>query len=241
MAADIEESIGTFLAAASALGTAAFGLVDASKAWRGGVSNLGFRFIEEAVTPLISSGGAGTAFARSEILTTLKANWLNGVPKADQKAAAKSLIRLGVTPANAAALADATGIDAKAFKAVAVNIGNGKALSPQDLNVLGRFDTVVSAILDAGYERADQQYRNGAKLVAAVVAVLLAIVGGGIVFFKTMTIPNAPLSTLGSYIWSRDFLRAFLVGLLATPLAPIAKDLTSSLAAAVKAISSARR
>ena len=231
----IQESIGSFLAAAAALGTAAYGLVDASKALRGGVSNLGFRSIATAVTPLIP-GGAGAAFTRKEVLATLEANWLNGVAKADQKAAAKSLIRLGVTPASADALARATGIDPPTFKALAVNIAKGKPLTPAELTVLGRFDTVVSASLDAGYERADQQYRTGAKLVAAVVAVALALVGGGILFFE-----GAPGATIGGYLASRDILIAFLVGLMATPLAPIAKDLTSSLAAAVKAISSVRR
>ncbi len=231
----IEQWIGSLLAAAAALGTAAYGLVDASKALRGGVSNLGFKFVADAVTPLIE-GGVGTAFTRQEVLDTLRANWLNGVAKADQKAAAKSLIRLGVTPASADALARATGIDPATFRAVAQNIAKGKPLTPTELTVLGRFDAVVSAALDTGYERADQQYRNGAKLVAAVVAVVLALVGGGILYFE-----GAKGATIGSYFASKDILVAFLVGLMATPLAPIAKDLTSSLAAAVKAISSVRR
>lgn len=231
----IQESIGSFLAAAAALGTAAYGLVDASKALRGGVSNLGFKSIATAVAPLIA-GGAGAAFSRKEVLATLEANWLNGVAKADQKAAAKSLIRLGVTPASADALARATGIDPPTFKALAVNIAKGKPLTPAELTVLGRFDTVVSASLDAGYERADQQYRTGAKLVAAVVAVALSLVGGGILFFERID-----GATVANYVSSQDVLVAFLVGLMATPLAPIAKDLTSSLAAAVNAISSVRR
>ena len=231
----IQESIGSFLAAAAALGTAAYGLVDASKALRGGVSNLGFGSIAAAVTPLIA-GGAGGALTRREVLATLEANWLNGVAKADQKAAAKSLIRLGVTPASADALARATGIDPPTFKALAVSIAKGKPLTPPELTVLGRFDTVVSAALDTGYERADQQYRSGAKLVAAIVAVALALVGGGILFFE-----RGQGATIFGYVSSQDVLVAFLVGLMATPLAPIAKDLTSSLAAAVKAVSSVRR
>ncbi|MGH7122869.1 MAG: hypothetical protein ACREFI_00755, partial [Stellaceae bacterium] len=71
----------TLLAAAGGLGTAAFGLVDASKACFGGMSNPGFGYIKRAVTPLLAAQGAG-AFGRAQILATLKANWLNGVAKA---------------------------------------------------------------------------------------------------------------------------------------------------------------
>src|SRR5207249_4183215 len=82
--------------AASALGTAAYGLVDASKAFGGGISNAGFSHIREAVVPLIGAPepAAAQMFGRKDVLATLLANWLNGVPKADQKAAAKSLIHM---------------------------------------------------------------------------------------------------------------------------------------------------
>src|SRR5262245_32560916 len=88
------------VAAAGGLGTAAYGRVDASKAVAGGMSNPGFGYIRTAVKPLIGgadgAGGGATAFGPVQILATLRANWLNGVAKADQKAKAKSLIRLGL-------------------------------------------------------------------------------------------------------------------------------------------------
>ncbi|WP_394890517.1 hypothetical protein ACG873_03825 [Mesorhizobium sp. AaZ16] len=43
--------IGKVIAATAALGTASFGLVDASKALRGGISNVGFGFIRKALQP----------------------------------------------------------------------------------------------------------------------------------------------------------------------------------------------
>src|ERR1700741_4653600 len=79
------------ITAMGALGTAAFGLVDASKAFFGGVSNFGFGRIEKAVKPFMPSSAA-----KDDTLVwrdTLRANWINGVPKEDQKAAAKALIR----------------------------------------------------------------------------------------------------------------------------------------------------
>jgi hypothetical protein len=221
--------ITSILAAVGGLGTAAYGLVDACKAWGGGVSNAGFGFIRESVEPFLDPGGVSQAFGKADILATLRANWLNGVAKADQKAKAKSLIRLGLTPAGASRLAAAAGVDERELKACADRIHNGTDLTPQDLNILGRFDAIVSAVLDEGYERADQKYRNMSKFVAAVTAILLAAVGGALIYNGA------------DYLTSRDFGIAILVGAVSTPFAPIAKDLSSSLAAAVKAVGSVKR
>ena len=217
-------SITDIIAAIGALGTAAYGLVDASKSVAGGMSNPGFGYVRKAVEPLL---GAAGAYGKLQILETLKANWLNGMAKADQKAVAKSLIRLGLTSDKAEALAKATGVDAKALADAAKAVTDGALLSPTDMNVLGRFDAVVSAILDLGYERADQLYRNAAKAAAAGVAVVLAVAASAIIYSSSpQTDPYFP----------NGFLVAVLIGLVSTPLAPIAKDLSTALAAAVKAV-----
>jgi hypothetical protein len=230
-----------FLAAAGGLGTAAYGLVDASKAIAGGMSNPGFGYIRNAVEPLVGAagaagGGGATAFGRSQILATLRANWLNGVAKADQKAIAKSLIRLGLTPENAPRLAAATGVDAAHLTAAARSAHDGQPLTQQDIDILGEFDAIVSAVLDLGYERADQLYRNAAKIVAALVAMLLSAIAGGLIYYH-----NSEHPSLGEYVFSNRFLLAVFVGAISTPLAPIAKDLSSSLQAAVKAVGAIRR
>lgn len=232
------QNILNFIAAAGSLGTAAYGLVDASKAVLGGMSNPGFGYVRKAVEPLLAAAGPGAAFGPAQILATLKANWLNGVAKADQKAAAKSLIRQGLTPANAPQLATATGVNPGELSALAGRIRDGQNLTPQDINVLGRFDAVVSAILDLGYERGDQLYRNAAKIAASVVAIVLAAVGGGVIYLHTTTDVGAGI---GSYLHSNNFLLAILVGAISTPLAPVAKDLSSTLQAAAKAVSAVRR
>lgn len=211
------------IAAAAALGTAAFGLVDASKSVAGGMSNPGFGFVKKAIERLLPANAAG--LGRKQILETLRADWLNGVAKADQKAAAKSLIRLSLTAGNAQGLATATGVTPAQLNTAATSIANGTALTQTDLNVLGQFEAVLGAILDEAYERGDQFYRNSAKVTAAIVAVILAVVAGDM------------MSTLPSYFGSADCLRAILIGLVATPLAPMAKDLTTSLSAASKAVS----
>jgi hypothetical protein len=224
------------IAAAGALGTAAYGLVDAFKAFGGGVSNAGFSYIRKALTPFLAGHGISFAFGSADVFATLRANWLNGVSKADQKAIAKSLIRLSLTPEGAGQLAKASGVDAQSLKACAERIRDGGILLPQDINILGRFDAVVSAVLDEGYERADQQYRNTSKIAAGTVAIALAVVAGGIIF-----VTGAAAQSLGKYLGSTDLLIAILIGAVSTPLAPIAKDLSSSLAAAVKAVSAVKR
>ena len=80
------------LAAIGALGTAAYGLVDVTKVFYGGVSRAGFGYIKKALKPfelaLIAAGGADWS-------KTLFAHWINGTSLDDQKAVAKSLIHLG--------------------------------------------------------------------------------------------------------------------------------------------------
>lgn len=226
MTADLTDSLTQILnciAAAGALGTAAYGLVDASKMVKGGMSNPGFGFIHRAVQSLIGTATAGgTAFGADEVIATLRANWLNGVAKADQKAAAKALIRLMLTPQTADAMARATGVNAVHLRTAAEHIRDDADITAQDIKVLGAFDVVVSATLDLGYERGDQFYRNSAKFAAFVCAIGLAAVGSHVAFGVVK-----PL--------------ALFVGIVATPLAPIAKDLSTSLNAAVKAVGAFKR
>lgn len=229
MTGDLTDSLAKILnclAAAGALGTAAFGLVDATKVIKGGMSNPGFGFIRDAVLSLIGPVAASRAvFGPAEIIETLRANWLNGVAKADQKAAAKALIRLMLTPATAEAMA--TGVNAQHLRIAAEHIRDDGDITPQDLKVLGAFDVVVSATLDLGYERGDQYYRNAAKVAAAFCAIALAAVGGYFVYGAKPVNSWLPL--------------ALFIGVVATPLAPIAKDLSTSLSAAVKAVGTFKR
>jgi hypothetical protein len=84
----------------------------------------------------------------------------------------------------------------------------------------------LPALLDEAYQRSDQVYRNWTRFWAMVAAVFLALAGGW------MMHP-------GPGYWSfkdPDLGEALLVGLLATPLAPIAKDLSSGLATAVNTL-----
>jgi hypothetical protein len=201
------------------LGTAAFGLVDASKVFGGGVNHIGFRGIRAAVVQL--TAGQPTGLSQKKIIATLEANWMNGTDLAGQKAIAKSLIKLNLHPQNAAALAEATGIDPGVLAAIATSIGAGTPLSSPESDVFARFDLIVTALLDEAYQRSSQIYRNWTRALAALVAVALAMAGG--------------------IILRIDPALSLLVGLLATPLAPIAKDISTALATVVNTIQLAKR
>jgi hypothetical protein len=204
--------------AVGSLGTASFALVDATKAFGGGISNRGLGRIKHAVGRLLQADR--TAFR--SVTETLRANWINGTASLnDQKAIAKTLIKLQLTPDNAAHMAAETGVDPGILKQVATDYQKPNAsLSSDEQNVAGRFDLQLASLLDEAYQRADQSYRNSAKVLAIGFAVALAIVAK-LALEGTTEVP-----------WGE----AIIAGVLAAPLAPVSKDLASALQAAVKAM-----
>lgn len=237
MLPDLFQNLSDYIAAAAALGTAAYALVDGSKAFFGGVSNCGFGYIENVVKNFFPKDAAkkdsDNPLQLSEVLDTLRANWLNGTALADQKAIAKSLIKLRLNIVNAPELAKATGVDKEKLAAIAAKIASGGTLTQYENDVFGRFDLMLTAILDKGYQRADQSYRNSAKAWSIFVSVVLALVGAMVVHEESLSIDkDIDFNIIGG---------AILLGLAATPIAPIAKDLTSALAAGVKAAQMLRK
>jgi hypothetical protein len=230
--------LGELFSAIGGLGVASFALVDTTKVLRGGgISHSGFAFIARAWDELAPPAGAlgGMSVLQQSARDMLHANWINGMPLADQKAIARSLLKLSLTPQTAAHFATRTGLDAQALAEVAERIATGQALADDAdpgarsrlATVFGRFDLAVGAMLDAAYQRADQRYRNASKALAAAVAVLLAIAGG-------WTLEGGGASVRDLLLWGG-------CGVLAVPLAPISKDLASGLSAAVKMVQAVRR
>jgi hypothetical protein len=232
------KSVPQAITAVGGLGTAAFGLVDATKVFGGGINHAGFGRIQARIKSLMPEVGDGrNAVTQADALKTLKGNWFNGTDLSSQKAIAKSLIKMHLNPSNAAALARATNVDPDVLTAVTAKIASGASLSPAaaaastaltaaESDAFGRFDLIVTALLDETYQMADQAYTNGARALAVVFSIGLALAGAW------MLDPNSFLSHIKE---------AVIVGLVATPLAPIAKDLSSSLAAAVNAMQAVRK
>jgi hypothetical protein len=224
------EDVANAILATGALGTAAYGLVDVTKFFGGGVSRAGFASVRAAVMPYIDvPQPPGAVFGTAQIVDTLRANWMNGMAKAEQKAVAKSMIRLMLKPETAPALAVAAAVDPAHLRTAAEHIFQSQPLTDEDTRALGAFDVAVSARLDYGYEQGDQQYRNAAKLVAAAISMVLAFAASWVLYGDR---PG------GSPHW---WLTAILIGAAATPLAPIAKDVASALQTAGKAVGAVRR
>lgn len=214
---------GKVVTAIGGLGTAAFGLMDAAKPIFG-INHIGFGGIRAAVVPLVPDLGQGiNAMPQNKILATLQANWMNGTDLGSQKSIAKSLIKLGLNTQNSRSLADATGVDGNILNIVATKIAAGTSLNASESDVFARFDFIVTSLLDEAYQRSDQVYRNWTRLLAAAVAVALALCG------------EVTFHTAGS--WPV----ALIVGLMATPLAPIAKDVSTALATAVNTLQLAKK
>ena len=221
------ENLPQVITAIGGLGTAAFGLVDATKAFWGGVNHIGFKGIKTTVSAL-TPGTPANALSQNKILETLEANWFNGTDLGSQKAIAKSLIKLNLSPDNAAALAAATGVDPEVLGQIAISMANGKPLDPAHGDVYARFDLIVTALLDETYQRCDEVYRCWTRVIAAVFAVALSVTGG----YMLHTTGSPSKHEIGQYV---------MVGLLATPLAPIAKDLSTALATAVNTLQLVRK
>lgn len=210
----------TTVLAIGSLGTAAYGFVDVTKGYRGGISNAGFGDIKRVISAFIPprTGATGTVgLGQASALGTLKANWLNGMALGDQKAVAKALVKLNLSEVSAGQMAAAAGVNAELLLSIAKKLSSGEPLDPQETDAYGRFDLMLTALLDQAYQRADQRYRNGAKLLAVPVSVILAVVSA------------RAIGITGPYLW-----RAVIAGLLATPLAPVAKDVASAIQAGAK-------
>jgi hypothetical protein len=139
--------------AIGSLGTASYGLVDVTKGFGGGISNRGFGDIKKVVAKFISANekDGASALALPSALSTLRANWLNGMALADQKSIAKALIKLNLTNANAKRMAAVAGVNEELLTSVADKLATAEALTPQEADVYGRFDLLLTSLLDQGY------------------------------------------------------------------------------------------
>lgn len=227
--------VATAITAIGALGTAAFGLVDASKLLPWLVPSSGFGFVRKLVKQLAPESSmvpCGSALAVKAITDSLRANWINGMALPDQKSVAKTLFKLRLNSDTAPQLAVITGVDKDVLTSVAKKLANGEPMKQPEMDIYGRFDVLLATTIDRGYQKADQRYRTTAKFAASIVAIALAIAAA---FFLGMVVEKDQ-----SYNWHNLGL-AFLVGLIATPLAPIAKDLATSLNTAAKAVQSVKK
>ena len=210
------------MGAIGALGTASFALVDSLKILpNGGISNVGFASIERCLQDFFpGQTRRNAAGGVKHLLDELHGNWISGRPLVEQKAVARSSIGLRLTGDTAAQFAKATDQDAVLLKVIGEKMASGVTLDTAETNLFVRFDLLLAATIDDGYQHADHRYQNCTKFAAMMFSIVLGVLGGA-------AICNLDFN---HYFGSSDMWLAVVVGFLATPLAPISKDLASALA-----------
>ena len=213
--------LGELVLAAGVIGTAAFGIVDGLKwLW---IGRLGFGQIKNRLGALTSA--LQNAYG-PDVLDLLEAQYRNGRTKGDLPKTLRQGVRVGLTPGNAGELAGYVGmVDGDKLTEIAGSIAEGTSLDSSQRGLLGRYELAVDARLDAALGLAEQSYKSGARLHAAGIAVVLALLAATTMIEASMT---------DQQMWEL-MIKAFIVGIAAVPLAPIAKDVAKALQSANKA------
>ncbi len=206
------------------VGIAAFGMVNFLKSAFPHFNKAGFGAIRKMVVSLTPEAvRPENVLPQADVLKSIEANWVGGTDVLTQKSAAKSLVTMHLTAENAAAVAARTTVDPIALASIAAKIASGTALSSYEVNVKSRFDVVVTALLDQAFEQSNSSYRHSMIVLSGCMCLLLAQIGGWV-------LNGCPLRV---YFGSNDFWRALLVGVAAIPLAPLARDISTAVGAAV--------
>jgi hypothetical protein len=211
------DSLGPAIAAAGALGTASFGIVEALK-WTS-LGAAGFGQIRTYLGPALEAAlevAYGPDFER-----LLRAQYRQD--SQSQSGIGKSLrqgMRIGLTPANAPDIARFLGtVDPDGLRSAALAVTSGQALSDTQRAALGRFELAADARIASALSRAQDVYLGTVRSAASVLSVVLAEVA-------------AVMLGTSSDMW----MVGLLVGIVAVPLAPIANDVVGALQAATKAL-----
>lgn len=205
------ENIGTIVLATGALGTAAFGIVEALKWTR--IGEAGFKAILKMLGPVVETFEVAYGPKFKDIL---RAHY-----RGERREFVRMLrqgVRVGLTQTNAEVLAvTLRTVDPAKLKEAARLVEEGGELSSDLRNTLGRFELAVDARIDAALTLAQAHYAGTARGLASLLSLSIAL-------------------SVGFYLGSEYIFQALLVGVAAVPLAPMAKDLVSALQSAGKAV-----
>jgi hypothetical protein len=207
-------NLATFVAAAGALGTACFGIVEGLK-WTF-LGEMGFGRINSYLGSELL-GALNIAYG-PQYEKLLRAQYRQD--SQTQSAIAKTLrqgVRVGLTTANAAAISGFLGtVSADALTAAAGSVAAGTDLSHVDRAAIGRFELAVDARIDSALSRAKDVYLGSVRCTSAFLAVAIA--------------------ELMALVLGANWDIALVLGVVAVPFAPIANDLMGAIQAATKAL-----
>jgi hypothetical protein len=216
------DSLGKAIAAAGALGTACFGIVEALK-WTP-LGAAGFGQIKQYVGPEMQAALRVAYGADFEHL--LRAQYRQD--SQHQTTIAKSLrqgVRIGLTSNNAEAIATFLGtVEASALRSAVLKVEQAQPLSDDSRAAIGRFELAADARIDSALARAQDVYIGTVRSAASLLAIVLAEAAAWLL--------GTGADSVGPNVW----LVGLLVGVVAVPLAPIANDVVGALQAATRAL-----
>jgi len=207
--------LGEFVLAAGAVGTAAMGIVEGFKAtW---LQPPGFLSLDKSLAwarpALIKAYGTDY---KKLLMSLFRLNRSDG----DLPRILRQGVRIGLDENNARGMEEALlGKDNNQLTAIAKKVSKGAKLEDPDRNILGRFEVAADARIDAALALGERAYINIIRFGAFMVALVLSLV--------TALLVKPDFG---------GFLTALITGLVAVPLAPIAKDVAKALQSAAKAI-----
>lgn len=207
-------TLSSAIAAAGALGTASFGIVEGLKWTALGAAGFGCigEYLGQDLTGCLRSA-YGPEFER-----LLRAQYRQD--SRSQSVIAKSLrqgVRIGLTTANAENVARFLGTVAPAaLRQAAAAVESSTPLTDAERGAIGRFELAADARIASALSRAQDVYLGWVRGSASLCAIVLGI---------------ATALILGS-----DLVDGLIVGVVAVPLAPIANDVVAALQAATRAM-----
>ncbi len=210
-----DEISNSWILGAGALGTAAFGVVEALKGTPLGTAGIGA--IREAIRGQPETS-LKEVFGREGFDASLRGKYRAG--SSDLSTFLRNGIRLGLSTKTAVELGGAFGQDGeRLLKAISVlreSKGNATENELQEAReTLGRFDTAVEARISGAIAVAEGRFAMAMRGTAALLAIGAA---------------------LAAEAREQHWLRALVIGFAAVPLAPVAKDLVSLLNSARAAL-----
>jgi len=261
------DQLGAAVAGVGALGVAAFGIVEslgkafAFTVWLGprrglahwGLPYVGLGAVKKMALPLRPALKCAYGEGAAEIIAQ---QYRSSRGAGEAPDTIRQGVRLGLpylAPATAAGLIAAVW-DMEAEHAVALAralqasgasspAGGGVSAGPASAGAIdpvqalaGRFATALDARVNAAFQLADERYETVAKTAAGVVAVLLAAVFN----WGLADHGDKACGAVGCGLWHGVYQWpvALAIGLVAVPLAPVAKDLSTSLQNALTAFKS---
>jgi hypothetical protein len=256
-AAQLSQYLGTVALAVGGLGAASYGVVDGMKLFPW-IDLAGFERLfanrrtggkAKSKQPALAGGRGWPAAQRadltplldalqaaygSDVLPLLKAQYRSGRSKGDLPRSLRQGVRIGFGVMQEDDLVHAAlglGIDEKTAKEAAAAMMEGRnqrppasgetnaapaPVSKEQRSALARLETTIDARIDAALVLAEVQYVMQTKAIATAVALLIAFGVG--------------------HALKADLVVAFMIGIAAVPLAPVAKDLSTALQEAVRAL-----